>query len=47
MDEYKVMGLARYGDPSTYAEDFRGLVRLGPNGAVRNGPRRGSRRDSP
>lgn len=34
MDEYKVMGLAPYGDPSTYAAAFRGLVRLGPNGSV-------------
>jgi carbamoyltransferase len=34
MDEYKVMGLAPYGDPATYADAFRRLVRLGPDGAV-------------
>ncbi len=34
MDEYKVMGLAPYGDPATYAAEFRSLVRLGPDGAV-------------
>jgi carbamoyltransferase len=34
MDEYKVMGLAPYGDPATYAAAFRSLVRLGPSGAV-------------
>jgi carbamoyltransferase len=34
MDEYKVMGLAPYGDPATFAAAFRSLVRLGPSGAV-------------
>ncbi|MFJ6153991.1 carbamoyltransferase family protein [Micromonospora profundi] len=34
MDEYKVMGLAPYGDPARYAAAFRSLVRLGPKGAV-------------
>ncbi len=34
MDEYKVMGLAPYGDPPARAPAFRGLVRLGPDGAV-------------
>ncbi|MFC0527601.1 carbamoyltransferase family protein [Phytohabitans kaempferiae] len=34
MDEYKVMGLAPYGDPAAYADAFRGLVRLGPGGTV-------------
>ncbi len=31
-DEYKVMGLAPYGDPATYREQFRGLYALLPDG---------------
>ncbi|NUT48080.1 MAG: carbamoyltransferase, partial [Saccharothrix sp.] len=31
-DEYKVMGLAPYGDPATYREQFRSLYRLLPDG---------------
>ncbi|WP_432741945.1 hypothetical protein H7827_01345 [Streptomyces sp. JH002] len=34
MDEYKVMGLAPYGDPARFRETFRQLVRLGDDGAV-------------
>jgi carbamoyltransferase len=34
-DEYKVMGLAPYGDPAKYLEDMRGLVCLGPDGMYR------------
>jgi carbamoyltransferase len=35
MDEYKVMGLAPYGDPERYADVAGDLVRLGPSGAMR------------
>ncbi|WP_367127981.1 carbamoyltransferase [Saccharothrix sp. HUAS TT1] len=31
-DEYKVMGLAPYGDPATFREQFRSLYRLLPDG---------------
>ncbi|MFE9747893.1 carbamoyltransferase [Saccharothrix saharensis] len=31
-DEYKVMGLAPYGDPATYREQFRSLYTLRPDG---------------
>jgi decarbamoylnovobiocin carbamoyltransferase/7-O-carbamoyltransferase len=31
-DEYKVMGLAPYGDPATYREQFQSLYRLLPDG---------------
>lgn len=31
-DEYKVMGLAPYGDPATYREQFRSLYALRPDG---------------
>jgi carbamoyltransferase len=33
-DEYKVMGLASFGDPQRYREFFRSAIRLGPNGSV-------------
>ncbi|MGC2210137.1 MAG: hypothetical protein WA532_08475, partial [Candidatus Korobacteraceae bacterium] len=33
-DEYKVMGLASFGDPERYRQFFRSAIRLGPNGAV-------------
>lgn len=33
-DEYKVMGLAPYGDPSVYASFFERLYSLGPDGQV-------------
>ena len=36
-DEYKVMGLAGYGEPA-YADLFRDLVRLGPNGTFTLNP---------
>ena len=34
MDEYKVMGLAPYGDSRRYADAADDLIRLGPDGAV-------------
>jgi carbamoyltransferase len=34
MDEYKVMGLAPYGDPARHAGQARELVRLGPGGRL-------------
>jgi len=34
MDEYKVMGLAPYGDPAAFAPVFRKLIRFGPEGSV-------------
>ncbi|MFD8810200.1 carbamoyltransferase [Streptomyces sp. NPDC059627] len=40
-DEYKVMGLAPYGDPSTYREVFSTLHSLGPNGTYELVPRGG------
>lgn len=33
-DEYKVMGLASFGDPQRYRQFFRSAIRLGPNGSV-------------
>ena len=33
-DEYKVMGLASFGDPQRYREFFASAIRLGPNGSV-------------
>ncbi len=33
-DEYKVMGLASFGNPQRYAEFFRSAIRLGSNGSV-------------
>jgi carbamoyltransferase len=33
-DEYKVMGLASFGDPQRYHEFFHSAIRLGPNGSV-------------
>jgi carbamoyltransferase len=33
-DEYKVMGLASFGDPRRHREFFRSAIRLGPNGSV-------------
>lgn len=33
-DEYKVMGLASFGDPQRFREFFRSAIRLGPNGSV-------------
>jgi carbamoyltransferase len=33
-DEYKVMGLASFGDPGRYREFFRSAIRLGPDGSV-------------
>ena len=33
-DEYKVMGLASFGDPQRYRQFFRSAIRLGPNGGV-------------
>ena len=33
-DEYKVMGLASFGDPERYRAYFRSAIRLGPNGSV-------------
>jgi carbamoyltransferase len=33
-DEYKVMGLASFGDPQHYREFFCSAIRLGPNGTV-------------
>ncbi|EST19411.1 decarbamoylnovobiocin carbamoyltransferase [Streptomyces niveus] len=40
-DEYKVMGLAPYGDPSTYRDVFSTLYSLGPNGTYELIPRGG------
>ncbi|MYW93959.1 carbamoyltransferase, partial [Amycolatopsis rubida] len=37
-DEYKVMGLAPYGDPGRYREVFDGLCRLGPDGGYELNP---------
>jgi carbamoyltransferase len=34
-DEYKVMGMASYGDPERFALQFRGLVELFPDGRYR------------
>jgi carbamoyltransferase len=34
-DEYKVMGLAPYGDPARFSGSFNDLVRLDPDGGVR------------
>jgi carbamoyltransferase len=33
-DEYKVMGLASFGDPERYRAFFRSAIRLGPDGGV-------------
>jgi carbamoyltransferase len=33
-DEYKVMGLASFGDPQRHREYFQSAIRLGPNGSV-------------
>ncbi|HUN44279.1 MAG TPA: carbamoyltransferase C-terminal domain-containing protein [Acetobacteraceae bacterium] len=33
-DEYKVMGLASFGDPQRYRTFFRSAIRLGPNGSI-------------
>ena len=33
-DEYKVMGLASFGDPARYRDWFRTAIRLAPNGGV-------------
>ncbi len=33
-DEYKVMGLASFGDPQPYRAFFRSAIRLGPDGSV-------------
>lgn len=33
-DEYKVMGLASFGDPGRYQDFFRSAIRLGPAGTV-------------
>ncbi len=33
-DEYKVMGLASFGDPQRFRQFFRSAIRLGPNGSV-------------
>ncbi|TDC85050.1 carbamoyltransferase [Micromonospora sp. KC606] len=33
MDEYKVMGLAPYGDPHRYFDEIMRLIRLGPDGS--------------
>lgn len=32
-DEYKVMGLAPYGDPRNYEKEFRSLIKIGDDGA--------------
>jgi carbamoyltransferase len=39
-DEYKIMGLAPYGDPQHYAEVFQKLVKCRPDGSVRIPPLR-------
>lgn len=33
-DEYKIMGLAAYGDPAPYKELFNEIVNLGPDGSI-------------